>query len=70
VIAFKDVVTQIKEAAVSTVLAINGSKTNYTKINRNITNLVQEPIMDGEVFEGVQNFIYTVSEKDCTFLFF
>jgi hypothetical protein len=35
----KDIVTQIKEAAVSTVLAINESKTNYTKINRNITKI-------------------------------
>ena len=39
-------------------MAINESKTNYTKINRNITNLEQDLIMDGQVFEGVQNFRY------------
>jgi hypothetical protein len=35
--AIKDVVTQIKEAAVSTGLEINESETNCMKINRNIT---------------------------------
>jgi hypothetical protein len=35
----KDVVTQIKGAAVSIALAINESKTNYMKINRNITKI-------------------------------
>ena len=28
------------------------------KINRNITNLEQDLIMNGQVFEGVQNFRY------------
>ena len=56
--ATEKVVTQIKEAAVSTGLAINESKTNYMKINRNITNLQQDLIMNGQVFEGVQNFRY------------
>jgi hypothetical protein len=52
--AIKEEVTQIKEAAVSTRLVISDSKTKYMKLNRNITNL----IMNGQVFEGVQNFRY------------
>jgi len=36
--AIKEVVTQIKEAAVSTRLGIKDSKTKYMKLNRNITN--------------------------------
>ena len=28
------------------------------KINRNITNLEQDPVMNGQVFEGVRNFRY------------
>jgi hypothetical protein len=31
------------------------SKTKYVRITRNITNLEKELIMDGQVFEGVQN---------------
>jgi len=30
----------------------------YVKINRRITNVKQDPIMDGKLFEGVQNFRY------------
>jgi len=36
--AIKGVVTQIKEAAVSTRLVMNDSKRKYVKLNRNITN--------------------------------
>jgi hypothetical protein len=37
---------------------INKSKTKYMKINKNITNLEQDLIMNEQVFEGVQNFRY------------
>jgi hypothetical protein len=37
---------------------INKSKTKYMKINRNKTNLEPGLIMNGQVFEGVQNFRY------------
>ena len=47
------VVTQIKEATVSTGLVINESKTQHMKINRNVTNLEQDLIINGQVFEGV-----------------
>jgi hypothetical protein len=30
----------------------------YVKINRSITNVQKDPIMDGTLFEGVQNFRY------------
>ena len=52
------VVTHIKEAAVSNGLVINESKTKYMKINRNVTNLEQDLIINGQIFEGVQNFTY------------
>jgi len=54
--AIKDVVTQIKEASVNIGLAINESKRNYMKINRNVINLEPDLIIDVQVFEGVQNF--------------
>jgi hypothetical protein len=54
--AIEEVITQIKEAAISTGLVIYETKTKYTKINRNIANLEQYLIMDGQVFERVQNF--------------
>ena len=31
-------------------------KAKYMKVNRNIMNLQQDVIIDGRVFEGVQNF--------------
>jgi hypothetical protein len=52
------VVTQIEEAAVSTGLVINESKTKHMKLNRNVTNLEQDLIINGQIFEGVQNFTY------------
>jgi hypothetical protein len=36
----------------------NKSKTKYVKINRHITNLGQDLPTAGQVFEGVQSFIY------------
>jgi hypothetical protein len=36
--AIKEVVTQIKEAAVSTRLVMNDNKRKYMGLNRNITN--------------------------------
>jgi len=54
--AIEEVITQIKEAAISTGLVIYETKTKYTKINRNIANLEQYLIVDGQVFERVQNF--------------
>lgn len=56
--AIEEVVTQLKEAALSTGLVINDSKTKYIKINRDITNLEQNMIIDGQVFEGAQSFTY------------
>jgi len=35
---------------------VSKSKTKYTKINKNIVNLEEDLIMNGQVFEGVQNF--------------
>jgi hypothetical protein len=37
--AIEEVITRIKEAAVRTGLVINGSKTKYMKVSRNITHL-------------------------------
>ena len=56
--AIEVVVTQMKEAAISTGLVINESKTKYLKINRNIKHLEQDLIMDGQIFEWVLNFRY------------
>ena len=52
--AIQEVVAQIKEAAVSSGLVINQRTTKYMKINRNVTNLHEDLIKNGEVFEGVQ----------------
>jgi hypothetical protein len=63
------VVTQIKEAALSTGLVINESTTKYIKINRNITNLEHNLRMDIQVFEGFQNFRYVgalINSKNLT----
>ena len=35
---------------------VSRSETKYTKINKNIANLEQDLITNGQVFEGVQNF--------------
>ena len=51
----EEVVTQLKEAALSTGLLI---KTKYMKRSRNVTNLEQDLIIDGKIFEGFQNFRY------------
>jgi hypothetical protein len=53
-----EIVAQIKEAAVSTGLVIKESKIKHMKINRNITNIEQDLIIDLQVFEGLQNFRY------------
>jgi hypothetical protein len=37
---------------------INASKTKNVAINRNITNIEQDLIMDRQIFDGVQNFRY------------
>jgi len=37
---------------------MNESKMDYIKINRDITNLEQDLIMDRQTFEGIQNFRY------------
>lgn len=47
------VTTQLKEAALSTGLMINDSKTKYKQIYRNIKNLEQDLILDRQVYEGV-----------------
>jgi hypothetical protein len=37
---------------------INESKTKYMKINGTLTHLEQDLIMDGQIFEWVQNIRY------------
>jgi hypothetical protein len=56
--ATEEVVTKLTEAALSTELVTNKSKTTYVKINRHITNLGQDLLTDRQVFDGVQSFIY------------
>ena len=59
---------QIKEAASSTRLVTNKSKTKYLKINISITNLEQNIVKDGQVYEGVHNFRYLgtyINAKKC-----
>ena len=58
------VVTPIKEAAVSTGLVRNESKTKYMKRNRNVINLEQDLIKNGHLFEGVQSLRYLVALID------
>jgi hypothetical protein len=53
--AKEELVTQIKEAKVSTGLVINENKTKYMKINRTVIILEQEMIMDGQVFNGLRS---------------
>ena len=43
------VVTQVKEAAVSTGLVMKKIKIKYSKTNRNIKNLEKDLIMNGQV---------------------
>jgi MarR-like DNA-binding transcriptional regulator SgrR of sgrS sRNA len=62
------VATQIKEAAISSGLLINKSKAKYMKINKNITHLEQDLLMDGQIFEWVKNFRYLgtlINSKKC-----
>jgi hypothetical protein len=62
----EEVLTQIKEGAVSIGLVINKSKAKYMKTNR---NLEQDLIINGHVFEAVQNFRYLgalIYEKNLT----
>jgi hypothetical protein len=47
---------KIKEAAVSTGLVINESKTKYMKISRNKTYLEQDLIMNLPLYEWVRNY--------------
>jgi hypothetical protein len=56
--ATDEVVTKLTEAALSTGLVTNKSKTKYMKINRHVTNLGQDLLIDGRVLEGVQSFRY------------
>jgi len=58
------IVTHIKEAAVNTGLVRNESKTKYMKRYRNVTNLEQDLITNGHVFEGVHNLRYLVALID------
>jgi len=57
-------VTHTKEAAVSTGLVRNESKTKYMKRYRTVTNLEQDLITNGHVFEGVHNLRYLVALID------
>ena len=61
--AIEGVVTRIKEAAVNTGLVMKGSKTKCVKITRIITNLLLDLIMDGQIFEEVQNSKYLSALK-------
>ena len=56
--ATEEIVTKLTEAALSTGLVINKSKTKYVKINRHITNLGHNLLTDGQVYEGVKSFRY------------
>jgi len=56
--AIEEVVTKLTEAALSTGLLTDKSKTKYVKMNRRIQNLGQDLLTNGQVFEGVQSFIY------------
>jgi hypothetical protein len=59
VTATVEVVTKLTEAALSIGLVTNKSKRKKKiKININITNLGQDLLTDGQVFERVQSFIY------------
>jgi hypothetical protein len=48
--ATEEVVTKLTEAAFSTGLVTNKSKTKYMKINRHVTNIGQGLLTDGQVF--------------------
>jgi len=58
--AIEGVVTRIKEAAVNTGLVMKGSKTKCVTITRIKTNLMVDLIMDGQIFEVVQNSRYLI----------
>ena len=50
VTATEEVVTNLTEAALSTGLVTNKSKTKYVKINRHVTNLGQDLLTEGQSF--------------------
>jgi hypothetical protein len=52
----EEVMTQLKEAVLSTGLVINKNKILEKK--QNLMNLEQDLITDGKIFEGFQNFRY------------
>ena len=52
------VLTEIREAAVSTGVVMNGRRTKYMKMNRKVTTLERDLIMNGQVLEGGHSFIY------------
>jgi hypothetical protein len=54
----EEVVTRMKEAAVSAGLVAKENKTKYVKISRNVINVEQDLIMDLHIFEGVRYFRY------------
>ena len=54
--AIEEVVTQLRAVAGSSGLVINERNTKY--VNKNVTYLEKHLIMDGQVFEGVQNLRY------------
>jgi len=56
--AIEAVVTRIEEAAVNTGLVMKESKTKYVKITRIITSLVLDLIMEGQIFDVVENSRY------------
>ena len=67
-LCLEEVLTQIK-GAVNIGLVINKSKAKYMKTNRNVRNLEQDLIINGHVFEAVQNFRYlgaSINEKNLT----
>ena len=45
-----------KTAALNIRLATDERKTEYTKINRSVTNVEQNLVTDGQAFEGVPYF--------------
>jgi hypothetical protein len=68
-LCLEEVLTQIKEGAVNIGLVINKSKAKYMTTNRNVRNLEQDLIINGHVFEAVQNFRILgalINEKNLT----
>ena len=56
--ANEEVVTKLTEVALSMGLVTNKSKIKYMEMNRHTTNSGQDLLTDGQIFEGIQSFMY------------